>query len=117
MYGSDLRSESDPDPERGDARGERPAKIRCPSDLWDRFPTDTKATLSTFPIPEWAQRASCLGFAARYAGRADDLRLFDAWVASAVRAIQADWNDPSKRPKEPEPETPPKARRKWKRFE
>lgn len=74
-------------------------KTPCPVDLWEHMPTQTKKALDVAMIPAAAQEYLCRGFAARYAGRPDQTRTLDQWVSSAVRAIQADWNDPNKRPK------------------
>lgn len=76
-----------------------PIKIPCPVDLWERMPEPTKLTLDSMLIPRDAQEYLCRGFSARYAGRGDDHRREDHWVAGAVRAIQADWHDPKKRPR------------------
>jgi hypothetical protein len=89
-----------PEPEPTKSKTE---KTPCPVDLWEHMPEPTKRALDVALIPSAAQEYMCRGFAARYAGRPDQLRTLDQWVSSAVRAIQSDWNDPNKRPKQPAP--------------
>jgi len=95
---------------------EAPQRIPCPLDLWERMPQRTKEALDVSMIPRFAQEKICREFTARYAGRMDDERREDQWVASVVRAISADWNDLNRRPKPPDPNPPQKQQYKLRRI-
>jgi hypothetical protein len=95
----EQQQQQQPDLKPAEPEKPKPEKVPCPTDLWERMPERTKLTLDTFPMPRQAQEYLCRGFAARYAGRSDQIRTLEQWVSSAVRAIQSDWNDPNKRPK------------------
>lgn len=100
-------SQAEPTPELQQQQNGHSGRIPCPKDLWEQMPEPTKSTMDTFPIHRAAQEYMCREFAARYAGRLDQERTLDQWVASAVRAMHADWNDPNKRPKVEENPRPP----------
>jgi hypothetical protein len=81
----------------------RLALVSCPKNLWDLLPEDAKSTLETAFIPRWAQEQICKGFAARTASKRGNERSVEAWCSTVIRVIQAEFQDPNRRPKRIDP--------------
>lgn len=77
-------------------------RMPCPPTL--KLHPDQIASLETSNqmIPRWAVEYFTTLYVGRYAGNQQERRTLAQWRAGLVRTIVQDWNDPTKRPREPE---------------
>lgn len=100
-----------PTPPSAGGGGGRPGEIPCPTDLC--LTGDQAATLETAGIKRYAIIESTTRFVASASADPTDKRTLVVWRKCLSKAISGDWNDSSRRPKPPEPETKQAEEVRW----
>lgn len=101
----------DTDTQRSKEPLPRPGEISCPADL--RLSLDQQKTLESAMLPAWGIDALTSRFVASFSADPDDKRTLVVWRKCLSQAISGWWNDPRKRPKEPEAAKPDELREGW----
>jgi hypothetical protein len=78
------------------------SKTECPKDL--RLSDIQHKRLVESGLPPWAIESLTVRFVVKSIGDPEDKRTLAAWRKSLVTAITCDWDNPARRPREPENE-------------